>query len=877
MCSATPDPVVIRNVIDSLFTDMQQAFSDTAEVFLAAGTPVTRLQQLYQSYTEAVLSRKKLFFMGYNNICCFQEEDNEIGISFQPDNILLQKFETALRNDHCKEAGALITKLFYNMRNPLHKYESNSIKNVYYSLLITMDSVCRKRNIASVFPHGSDFIWETIAQVDTIFALQDYITLKLSLFSQAIAGKSDTSLLVHRILQYIEQHYGKSNLSINKIAENLHFTPAYLCQVFKNEFGVTINTYIGNFRIRKAIELLKEKDTKLYEVSFRVGYSDQNYFTRQFKKQVGMPPFRIQGEIFLMKNYIKRIFYRTNLMKKLMISYSILIVLPLLALTLFSYAHLSKVLIQQFEYSSDRSLQQTSIYLDKVLDEIVAATDLIAFNSTLSDIFQEDVSSKSIIDMYRDYLTASSVIKEILVPETIHSVDVYVEENPFYVLKQAPNNEGISFISLKNSFAGELDQMLTNYYGKVLWFTRSVQNSITQKDSMVITGTRYLKNTTDYTTNIGILAVNIQQSSLNSIIGRTSILPNSLTLLVDESGATIAISGTDLLQQYSLTTELIMENLAAGKSSFQTGRDTLLVNSISLTAADWTLISIIPYDEMLQSSTDTLNSLLLFMLIVSLLFYLAAYFISRLISRRLKDLSTRMKEVQFDNYFPIPAEDGTDEIIDLINIYNHMMNKINEYAESQYQLGIALKTSELNALQAQINPHFLYNTLDLLHCIAWEHGIQEMSEISSLLTRFYRLSLNKGREMVFVKSALELIEVYVKLQNFRFESSIRLVVQVDAKILDYKILKLLLQPIVENSIIHGILEKDIQSGTVTISGEVIGNVLQFTIIDDGIGMTEEELTRLVNAPEEAVTDSNTSMGYGVKNVIERIHLYYGIG
>lgn len=299
MCSASPDPVVIRNVIDSLFTDMQQAFSDTAEVFLAAGTPVTRLQQLYQSYTEAVLSRKKLFFMGYNNTCCFQEADNEIDKPFQLDNILLQKFETSLRNDHYKEAGALITKLFYNMRNPLHKYESSSIKNVYYSLLITIDSVCRERNIASVFPHGSDFIWETIAQVDTIFALQDYITLKLSLFSQAIAGKSDTSLLVHRILQYIEQHYGESNLSINKIAENLHFTPAYLCQIFKNELGVTINTYICNFRIRKAIELLKEKDTKLYEVSVRVGYSDQNYFSRQFKKQVGMPPSEFREKYFL--------------------------------------------------------------------------------------------------------------------------------------------------------------------------------------------------------------------------------------------------------------------------------------------------------------------------------------------------------------------------------------------------------------------------------------------------------------------------------------------------------------------------------------------------------------------------------------------------
>lgn len=194
---------------------------------------------------------------------------------------------------------------------------------------------------------------------------------------------------------------------------------------------------------------------------------------------------------------------------------------------------------------------------------------------------------------------------------------------------------------------------------------------------------------------------------------------------------------------------------------------------------------------------------------------------------------------------------------------------------SQYQLGIALKTSELNVLQAQINPHFLYNTLDLLNCIAWEHNIKEMSEIVSLLTRFYKLSLNKGIEMVSVKDALEQIEVYVKLQNFRFESSIQLVININPHLCQHKILKLLLQPIVENSIIHGILEKDDQSGTITVDVKNQEGILYFTITDDGVGMTQEKVYLLNHVLDSDGVDANTSSGYGVKNVVERIRLYYG--
>lgn len=566
--------------------------------------------------------------------------------------------------------------------------------------------------------------------------------------------------------------------------------------------------------------------------------------------------------------------YRISLMKKLLISYSVLIFLPMLIWVLFSYFQVSDTLVEQFLYSSDKSLQQTSIYLDKVLQDIVSSTDQIAFSSILTEIFEADTSGKSTVKIYKDYLTASKLTEGAFMDDILYSVDIYIDEKPLYVHNTSPHTPGITFISTEDKYAGQLSEMLQDYYGKILWFPRNIQNSVTKEKIPVITGIRYMKSTTDYT-NMGIIAVNLQQASLNTVIDNASVLPNSISLILDEEGTLMALSDAELLNQYELSPEVILEKISKGQTSLDSNDNTMIINTSTIPSSNWSLVSVISYDEMLKTSKDTQNRLLLIMCIVSFLFYLAAYFISRLISKRIQFLDTRMREVQFDNYTPIQTTVGDDEISNLIKSYNHMLNKMNQYAQSLYQLGIAQKSSELNALQAQINPHFLYNTLDALHWIAVDHGEKEISEVATLLIRFYKLSLNRGLETISVRNAIEHIEIYIKLQNFRYETNIQLVVNATPEIYDFNILKLLLQPIVENSVVHGIIEKDDRCGTVTINAELLDDTLQFVITDDGIGMTQEQIVQLINFSQTDAADNYTSTGYGIKNVIERIKLFYG--
>ena len=201
---------------------------------------------------------------------------------------------------------------------------------------------------------------------------------------------------------------------------------------------------------------------------------------------------------------------------------------------------------------------------------------------------------------------------------------------------------------------------------------------------------------------------------------------------------------------------------------------------------------------------------------------------------------------------------------------NYMISKINILVEEKYKLGLEVKNLELKALQAQINPHFLYNSLEMINSTALLNNIPDIAAQVTALSRFYRLSLSQGKEIITIGEELEHIRIYIHIQNMRFQNRISYNIDVQEEVLKYKTLKIILQPIVENSIIHGIFEKDSKSGVISVSVDKMNDSIFINIEDDGIGIPEEKLKNLLNysIPEEA-------SGYGIKNIDQRIRLYYG--
>lgn len=559
--------------------------------------------------------------------------------------------------------------------------------------------------------------------------------------------------------------------------------------------------------------------------------------------------------------------YRLKLKNKLLLSYFILIILPLVAFIVVSYTHVSKSLISQSQYAADLSLKQTSVYIDRIMSDITDSTEILAFNSSLSDILKEDASAGFSPKTYQNYLNASKIANSVFNSGDLYSMELFIDDTIFYV-RESKGIRGVSFSSLNELYAKKVGGKLSTFNGKIMWMPpRTIEDNFNKYT--VVTGARYLKDSDSFT-NLGIITVNILQDDLNLVVRGAGTVKNSFALIFDKNGDVISVSDAELLQKYPVTLKSIPENSSDHWTHSVLQNSDVLLGSYPIKSADWTLVSVLPYSEILKTSTDTRNQMLVIMTIIGTFSYFIAYFISRTITKKINSLIARMKEVQSGNFSAITSVRGDDEMSDLAKNYNYMLDKINDYADNQYQLGQEVKSAELKALQAQINPHFLYNTLDLIHWISLENGVKEISEIVMLLSRFYKLSLNKGMDIIPIKNEILHIETYVKLQNYRFNNSINLVTSIDSEINDYGILKLLLQPIVENSILHGILEKTSKSGTIIVTGKLSNGILCFSIDDDGVGMTPEQISRLTD-----ISAMNNSSGYGIKNVISRIKLYYG--
>jgi two-component system sensor histidine kinase YesM len=229
-----------------------------------------------------------------------------------------------------------------------------------------------------------------------------------------------------------------------------------------------------------------------------------------------------------------------------------------------------------------------------------------------------------------------------------------------------------------------------------------------------------------------------------------------------------------------------------------------------------------------------------------------------------------MKKAEKGNFdIPILAS-NEDEVGQMTRSFNQMLAKMALLIDGQFKLGREIKNAEIKALQAQINPHFLYNTLDLINWMSMKYKAEEIRTLVESLSKFYKLSLNKGKDIVSIEDELNHVRSYVMIQNMRFSDSIHLKIAVGEELFQYSILKIILQPLVENAILHGILEKDEEEGEIIISGELKDGVITLKIRDDGIGMSEETLQDIPGA-----ISPKDSHGYGIRNIDERIRLNYG--
>jgi len=287
------------------------------------------------------------------------------------------------------------------------------------------------------------------------------------------------------------------------------------------------------------------------------------------------------------------------------------------------------------------------------------------------------------------------------------------------------------------------------------------------------------------------------------------------------------------------------------------------------------VVRFIPLDALLKESKDLRDFTVLIAIICLALAYVLALYFSHQLSRpliRLKKTMLRVEQGHFSETVPVESQ---DEIGQLSRGFNRMMEEINRLVNEVYVLSLREKEAELAALQSQINPHFIYNTLESINMMAIAKNNDEVSDMVTALGKLLRYTIDRYDRLVRLAEELESVESYVKIQQTRFGDRLRAIFEVEEGLSDVRVPKLLFQPLVENAIQHGIGDRE-QGGTIWISAVRFEHQLILTVRDDGRGLDEEELANLRRSLAEPFPeDGRRRGGLALRNIVQRIRLMYG--
>lgn len=355
---------------------------------------------------------------------------------------------------------------------------------------------------------------------------------------------------------------------------------------------------------------------------------------------------------------------------------------------------------------------------------------------------------------------------------------------------------------------------------------------------------------------------------------------NTGFFLMDQTGALLDSASLSSLNWSDETLNEAKKKILKNQEHTQTiSKDGILLTSIRLNNYGW-ILSVADSEEVLFKDINHLTRTVELLIgIVGSLGVLAAIFFSRKILFPIELLKNMVNEIGKDDKTYLEEASG-DEVGEVRALLNSMKKKIQDLNAKQYILEVREREAEIRMLQSQINPHFLHNTLDNIYCIAQIEDIEPIEILTKSLSEMMRYSVNNKNMYATLAEEMHHVKAYVKIINIRYEDSIQLVFEIPEELQKACVVKLLLQPLVENACVHGILPKPEQRGNIWVKALREEDKLELRVEDDGVGVTEELCESLNKVMQEKVrsirTPKNKGFGIALVNVNDRIRLLDGM-
>ncbi|GFZ91747.1 hypothetical protein GCM10008018_42580 [Paenibacillus marchantiophytorum] len=563
---------------------------------------------------------------------------------------------------------------------------------------------------------------------------------------------------------------------------------------------------------------------------------------------------------------IKKVYLELPIRLKFQLWFMPLLIVSAGSIGFISYVTASNQVLDKIAQAQNNISSQTVSHLDYLAKDIYDIYSYLSLSSELHDLLSPEAS-------YNSAQVVNSMINRLLsTRQFFQSLLIFSDNHPTIKFNSLNNNEIISYESYKTSgiYNQTVSQVVKGAWGveegPMKLFIGDQRRKVFY--SKVLVNPESLKKE-------GLMIIGMTEEDFRKSFGPAR--DNVEIIVINEDGT--ILSDSDGKWSGRAFTELPYYNhVPFSKVDWDKNEKQWLITHTSSTATGWHVLVIQPKIEELKQLNQIRWLTIGFVVMILLINVPLSWLLSKLFSNPLMRILRSMREFQAGDFQQHVEIELRDEIGQLGKGYNIMVMRIKELIQDVYESEISQKEAELRMLQSQINPHFLYNTLNSITWMSYREGAEKTADMIQRLSEFFRFNLSQGADVITIEKELMIVENYFFLSKIRFSDKLTYSIEVEEHLRQFRVPKLLLQPLAENAVVHGIEQMEGQ-GFIHLSIREADQQLIFEVTDNGMGMAPDTLERLRTAVllEKRTGSAEIEGGFALLNMRERLQNHFGKG
>lgn len=560
---------------------------------------------------------------------------------------------------------------------------------------------------------------------------------------------------------------------------------------------------------------------------------------------------------------LRNLYLKQRISVKINTIYIVVVTVVTVVISLFLFARASKIIEQEKRQTLTGLLHQSSQNMDYIYGRVEDTCLRLYTSVSLKSVFLKNPEDYSYDQQISDYFTLTDIYGSNMSNRYVDGISMFFDNKAFYIE------------ILAAGFSLDIAKQLSWYEnipsdGRIAWCyyfdprQKSEQNSFTMS---------CMRAFSDNGKIVGIIEVKLNQKFLRENLQEVKNQAGGEIFILSKDGTILASSDRtkqgELFDQYSMLRLIEKDDYGEEAIKINNTRYRVLY---TVNEYENVFVAVVPESVFMADIRSFVGYAVLFVFISLVTSFVLVSVLSQSITSRITRLSDFMLKVSLDSEELAEISNEKDEITNLEISSNKMLSTSRKLMNDLCAAEVEKKSSDLQLLQAEINPHFLYNILDSINWMAYRNQNEKVSHMTKLLATFFRQSLNNGKSIVTIEHEINHVKTYLEILKLRYGDSIDYVIDIDEEILQQTTINMILQPIVENAVTHGILEKGEGTGTVCITGSVVEGKIVLSVSDDGVGVDDT----IKQGIQKNEFPPSTKNGFGLKNVNNRIKLQYGI-